>query len=74
MGAATSIGVLLYGFYKACTESSWPANAGPDLVGDDTLVITPDGREHRSGEGAGGRGGRKKLRLWGVFVFAGGRA
>ena len=60
VGVAASIGVLLYGLYKACTDSSWSTNVGPDLVGDDTLVITPNGREHMSGEGAGGRGGRKK--------------
>ena len=46
VGAAVSVGVLIYGLYRACTESRPPA---PDLVGDDTLVITPDGREHRGG-------------------------
>ena len=58
VGAAVSVGVLLYGLYRACTESRHITPA-PDLVGDDTLVITPDGREHRSGDGAGGRGGSK---------------
>ena len=46
VGAAVSVGVLIYGLYRACTESRPPA---PVLVGDDTLVITPDGRELQGG-------------------------
>jgi len=46
VGAAVSVGVLIYGLYRACTESRPTA---PDLVGDDTLVIAPDGREHQGG-------------------------
>lgn len=46
VGAAVSVGVLIYGLYRACTESRPPA---PVLVGDDTLVITPDGHIHQGG-------------------------
>ena len=46
VGAAVSVGVLIYGLYRACTESLPTAT---DLVGEDTLVITPDGHIHQGG-------------------------
>lgn len=48
LGAAiVSVGVLVYGIYKACVGFSYPQQEV--LTGDDTLVITPDGRELRGG-------------------------
>ena len=70
-GAVAAVGVLLYGIYKACTNSSWSSSANPaDLVGDDTLVITPDGQEHHSST----KGGRrhkthKKRRTYLMFLL-----
>lgn len=51
LGAAiVSVGVLLFGLYNACTNYQTPSQeTRVNLVGDDSLVITSDGREHRGG-------------------------
>ncbi len=61
VGAAVSVGVLLYGLYRACTESRPSA---PDLVGDDTLVITPNGRVHRGGSKYSIKRRRRQKKTW----------
>lgn len=51
LGASiVSMGVLLYGLYSACTNfRSAREDTRVNLVGEDSLVITSDGREHRGG-------------------------
>jgi hypothetical protein len=56
VAAVASLGVLLYGVYKVCTSPYKP----PTLLGDDTLIITSDGKEHQTNDRAGVRGGASK--------------
>lgn len=46
--AVISVGVLIYGLYRGCVGFVRPT-AVENLVGEDSLVITRDGREHMGG-------------------------